>query len=376
MRVHVLVLLTAGCVVQSTSEIKIGDEVGAETDLPATETDTEEPPAPTDDTGVGTFTLEVVENPEIVELGHDSPPILLRVTGVERPEELLFAVTSDRDGDLPPPVWDAAERRFVLTTETWSAGFHVATVTAVAPDGKQASVPVEVGICSWPPLEDFSTSVIGNGWIVFGDATWDASGWLEITGNAQSRAGALYKVDRRINPGDFRMEFDIATGGGINSGADGYSVNIINAADEIELAAIVRSSGNGGCLGYGTVTGCSTRGPIEAFHVEFDTWYNGEAPMFDPTQENHAAINLDGDPGRHYLWAAVPSLEDLVWRHVLVQIRGSRIQVLLDGQIAMDDTIPGFTFDGGYIGVTGSTGWATNFHRFDNLQLYDRCVVP
>jgi hypothetical protein len=37
--------------------------------------------------------------------------------------------------------------------------------------------------------------------------------------------------------------------------------------------------------------------------------------------------------------------------------------------------ISGFTFEGGYLGVSGSTGWASNYHRFDNLDL-EGCVVP
>ncbi|HMV67106.1 MAG TPA: L-type lectin-domain containing protein [Myxococcota bacterium] len=370
-----LASLAAACQVPQSDSVKFGDEVGVETDPPAHTEEPDTTPAPRD-TAPGELVLEVVDNPEIVELGRDAPPIHLRVTGTEHPDQLLLAAMTDRDGEVPAPTWDAALGLLVLTTEAWTAGDHHVRVEAVSPEGASGHVGLDVGICTWPALEDFTTSVIGNGWIVFGDAAWDPSGWLEITGNAQSRAGAIYKIDRRINPGDFRMEFDIATGGGINTGADGYAVNIINAADERELRAIVEASGNGGCLGYGTVTGCSTWGPIEAFHVEFDTWYNGEAHIQDPTQDNHVAINLDGSPGGHFLWAAVPTLEDLVWRHIAVQIRGSRVQVAIDGRMVMNDVIPGFSFDGGYIGVSGSTGWATNFHRFDNLQLYDRCLVP
>jgi hypothetical protein len=116
---------------------------------------------------------------------------------------------------------------------------------------------------------------------------------------------------------------------------------------------------------------------VSAFHIEFDTWYNGEPFILDPpNQENHVAINQDGDPGRHDLWAAVPTLEDLQWRHVVVEAIAQRIIVSLDGVPVIDGSIPNFSFDGGYIGVSGSTGWATNFHRFDNLQIFDRCLVP
>lgn len=72
----------------------------------------------------------------------------------------------------------------------------------------------------------------------------------------------------------------------------------------------------------------------------------------------------------------MPSLEDLAWRHVVVETQGQRVRVSLDGAVVIDPTIPGFPFDGGWIGVSGSTGWASNFHRFDNLLIRDRCAVP
>ena len=59
-----------------------------------------------------------------------------------------------------------------------------------------------------------------------------------------------------------------------------------------------------------------------------------------------------------------------------VEIIQSDVTVYIDGGIAMQGTIAGWSFDGGYIGVSGSTGAATNYHRFDNLTLKDQCEVP
>lgn len=368
-------LWMSACVVPPQDQVKFGEEVDdtdndttPETDVPDA-VDTGEAPA-------GELYITLVDAPEQVEVGDARTPIYVRVQGASDLATVTFVATSDVDGAIDPPVYDPVNGGFVWSTAGLSAGWHVLTLEVTDAVGATGSATWTLGVCAWPEVEPFDTSVVGNGWTRFGDATWDPGGWLEITGNQPSRAGSIYKNDRKVNPGDFRMEFDIRTGNGINSGADGYSVNIINVVDEAALAEVVAHASNGGCLGYGTVTGCGNWQPISAFHVEFDTWYNNEAPMFDPTSENHVAINLDGNPGGHPLWAPVPSLEDFTWRHIIVQIQSNHIVVGIDGARVIDDVIPNFTFDGGYIGVSGSTGWATNNHQFDNLLIHDRCVVP
>ena len=45
----------------------------------------------------------------------------------------------------------------------------------------------------------------------------------------------------------------------------------------------------------------------------------------------------------------------------------------LDGGNLIEDDIPGLSFRGGYIGFSGSTGWATNWHRIDNLTVVQAC---
>ena len=38
--------------------------------------------------------------------------------------------------------------------------------------------------------------------------------------------------------------------------------------------------------------------------------------------------------------------------------------------------VPDFLFWGGYIGFTETTGFYTNYHRFDELQILQECWVP
>ena len=114
---------------------------------------------------------------------------------------------------------------------------------------------------------------------------------------------------------------------------------------------------------------------VDAFHIEFDNWQNSNDPVDDPTSQDHIAITLDGNPSNHVLWTPY-YLEDLQWRTVAVEAQGERIHLTVDGVTVIDREIPDFRFDGGWIGVSGSTGWATNEHRFDDLRILDRCVIP
>ncbi len=365
-----LVLVLSGCTGKgggsTVSESGVPTSAGTQT-TPATGTSTTSTTTPTG-TASSALTATITDWPIIVETG-DMVVVQGEVLSTD-PGAITASWSSDLDGSLgPAPIGGSGD--VGLATDALSLGWHKIALTADQ-GANHAEDVVDVGICAWPPLEDFSTGASINGWTLFGNAAWDPGGWLEITGNIQSSDGAIYKTDEKVNAGDVAIEFDIATGGGINGGADGFSVNVIDAYDEFELASIVNAASNGGCLGYGTGGACGNL-TINAFHIEFDTWDNPD--LGDPTPGNHVAIALNGDP-QPMLWASLPSLEDLVWRHVRVEIAGSDVTVSVDGSVVTQGTLPGFTFDGGYIGVSGSTGWATNYHRFDNLQLYDLCAVP
>jgi hypothetical protein len=350
------------------------DSVAVETDSPPAET---EPPEETDTTPVELteVIIEFVDPPSLVQLGRATDEVRFRVTaGDQAPEELTITWSSDVDGPLSAPTWDAAARGWAWSTAPLSAGAHVLTLVVTAPDGGTATATLDLGVCVWPAVEEF-TAGIGADWQAYDAAAWDPSGWLEVTGNVRSSRGSIYKLTRKVNPGDLRMEFDIATGGGEYSGGDGYAVNIINVPDVTALEEYIGMTAFGGCLGYGVTLDCEVGSTISGFHIEFDTWYNNGDNAYDPTSSNHIGVMLDGDPSNHLLWADT-FLEDLAWHHVVLEIRGTQVRVGIDGQLLIDGTIPGLSFDGGYVGISGSTGLATNFHRFDNLRIEDYCLVP
>ena len=117
---------------------------------------------------------------------------------------------------------------------------------------------------------------------------------------------------------------------------------------------------------------------INAFHVEIDTVYNqgNYGQVVDPVYGNHIAVTLDGNPDTHYLYASVPTIEDQQWHEVTIEVTGSVVVVTLDGSEVINGEVEGLTFRGGYIGFSGVTGLYTNWHRFDNLQILDECIVP
>lgn len=326
---------------------------------------TDSGPADTDtvEDGEWDIRLSVVERPrDAVEEG-EVVTIVVNAIG-ERPPATL-QVTSDQDGLLATYEVDPQNPRVTFESTALTPGVH--QLSFIARLGELVTTEVvEVAICRQVELEDFSTDPTGETWTAYGDATWNAEGYLQITNIDQSQGGHLFKTDRRYDAGDFRMTFDVATGGGINSGADGLAVSLWDVEDVTALEGLLATRSNGGCLGYG----CDDTN-VSGFHIEFDTWEND----YDPTAANHVAVHFDGDAENPVQWVSVPNLEDLAWRAMEVQIVGERIIVLIDGSRVIDEIVPGYAFKGGYLGVSASTGWASNYHRIDNLDL-DVCEVP
>jgi hypothetical protein len=246
---------------------------------------------------------------------------------------------------------------------------------------------VNVRVCGAEVVEDFAKDTTGSDWVKVGDAAWDSGGWLELTGNAASKGGAFYNKGLFIQPGDVRITMRIATGGGSNGGADGFAMTIFEGKSPADVDAYLKLAGNGGCLGYGVSGACGST-KIEAFHVEIDTWLNTGDPNTDPPglsgnnnvmgQGNHIAVHLDGDAGNALLWLPEPgkpaiSVEDLKWHTITIAVQGDKLTIRLDDTLTATKTVTGLDFRGGYVIFSGSTGWATNYHRIDDLRILHQC---
>lgn len=267
------------------------------------------------------------------------------------------------------------------------AAYFALRLTATAPDSLKFTSHEKIfGICTYPfgGIQDFNGE-FGDGWVIAGDAYRDSegsNGWLELTGNENHKKGLIYNNLLKVYPGDTTIKVDIRTGQPgvpVDTGADGFAVTIFDAENIVSLEDYAGAVRTGGCLGYGVVGDHCRTGvdmEISAFHIEFDTWYNVESGIEDPTTENHIAINLNGDPGGHLLWEEVVDLEDNEWHHIEVTTQGTKVTVEIDGNVIIDDDIEGFSFRGGYVFFSGSTGGSKNFHSIDNLEVVQECRVP
>jgi len=177
-----------------------------------------------------------------------------------------------------------------------------------------------------------------------------------------------------VSEGNASMEMTFSTGGGINTGADGFALTIVNLDTVQELITLLGDASNGGGLGYG-VSGAYGSWVGDALHVEVDTWYNfiPNNPHTDPVDANHVSINLNGDPGNDIWHQAIPAIEDLSPHTIRVDVIGSTFKVFHDGQHLVTKDVPGLDFRGGFIFFSASTGWATNFHTIDHLKVIHAC---
>ena len=239
------------------------------------------------------------------------------------------------------------------------------------------ATPRKVYRCLQTFREDFDTAP--QNWVMHGDARWNGDGYLEMTGTQSGRKGAVYNNVDAISSGLASIEFVMSTGGGINGGADGFALTIIDIENATELNNLITQAASGGGLGYAVAPEFGRNDfewVGEALTVEIDTWYNdfsnrGEG-LGDPTQQNHIALTRNANPGDHIVWHAVPNVEDLVPHTVRVDLIGNTIRISYDGVVVIEEPIQ-FAFKGGYMFFSGSTGWATNYHRFHNLDILSNC---
>ena len=210
-----------------------------------------------------------------------------------------------------------------------------------------------------------------NGWRFIGDASPSKLGWVDLTLNAQASQGAVFNPDIHIPNGSASIRFTVQTGNGIHNGADGLALTIIDIDDPSTLEDLIASAPPGGGLGYG-IGGPNGSWEGEAFTVEIDTWPNVEEyEDYDPTEQSHIAITRNADPSNHVIWSPIPEIEDYTPHDIQIDITEESLRIFFDGEEFSHQKMPD-DFTGGYVFLSGSTGWATNHHRVSDLEiLYD-----
>ena len=231
-------------------------------------------------------------------------------------------------------------------------------------------------VCTADVPEGFNASLAAP-WTVFGDASWSSSGYLEMTGVSQGKKGAIYNDAEYVYPGSVSIRFDMLTGGGSGSGADGFAMTIVETDVPADLPGILTAAKSGGGLAYASQGGYGNPPVFKAFTVEIDTWYNsynGNNEFHtDPTQDDHIELMLDLDAGNSIAFTSAGEIEDQAWHSVRVDVVGKDVKVWLNGELKVEQTVLELDFRGGYIFFSGSTGYYTNYHQFDNLQIIHDC---
>ena len=259
-----------------------------------------------------------------------------------------------------------------------SSGLKRLTASPVTEAGRCREVSeLNLFLCGGLVTEDFQDEP--RDWTSYGDAIWDPGGWLEMTGVSMDKKGSFYNTAETISSGFASIKFTLTTGGGVNSGGDGFAFTILELSSVDQLRSLLDVAHSGGGLGYsmgGRYAHPSIELPGDALTVEIDTWhneFNGTNQLHtDPTRENHIAITRNADSGDHVVWFEVPNVEDLQPHTVQVELLRDKLRVIYDGRQVIEEEVS-ITFKGGYMFFSGSTGWATNVHRFDDLRILHAC---
>ena len=313
--------------------------------------------------------------------------MVVLLDGIDVDDGAVVAWDSDLDGALGESIV-VPDGTATLTTSALTVGVHTIRATLTT-DAGRFSATIRIGVCGWLDAATFDES-LPEDWTVYGNASRDSGGWLEMTGAIRDRQGAIANTGRRIADGNTRLRFRVSTGNcptpgpcgaDPSTGADGFALSIFDVPSVTDLETIIATAARGGGLGYGIAGGWGSYpgDEVDGFHIEFDTWYNryngANEWHTEPTPNNHIGITLNGNPGDHRLWAETPTLENNEWHDIEVVIVGSQVTVSMDGAVIIDDAIADFVFKGGYVVFTGTTGFYFNHHRFDELQVIEDCRV-
>ena len=342
------------------------------------------------DTGEATLSMALLspENRSSYEVGDIVYAELEVVGGDGNFSSYAIVAVSNVDGVLGST---AAAASTSLAFSPLTPGFHNITFRLMEAETVLDEATLQLGLCGWLMVDDFKAGVDATRWVTQNDAYWDSRGWIEMTGNAIGKKGAIFGTGPIVSATNAHMRFKISTGqcdtigacGSSSCSADGFALSVYPVDSSEEVSAILDISQQGGGLGYNIPdTPCSSNAEcadnfecrnglctIDSFHIEFDTWENG----YDPTWQNHMGIMTNADSGNHVFYQVVPSMEDNLWHTIEVTINGTQVSVKFDDLEPLGGEIPEFQFKGGSIAFTGSTGSCTNYHRFDDLEIEPAC---
>lgn len=336
---EVMVVALSGAAVDSTMVIETTDPENARLEVPLTGT-ADQPPTLSITSPASGSTLDVGALTTFeAAVADDAGPA----------DAVLLSWESDVDGVLDTSSADGlGVASFVWDGNVRSSGTHVVTLTATDTCGQQITADVVVCQNEGYLADNLDLAT----WNFEGSAQWDrTNSWVELTRPTRGQSGTAFQTSTTVDSANVQIEFDFFVSGG--DGADGISLTAIDAG---RMTTFVGNTGGG--IGYGGLPGWS---------IEVDTWHNGENN--DPTTADHVSLHFDGDVNRPNTWAALPEMEDGNWHRMSVNVVGDWITVDIDGTTYIDERVAELTSFPAYVGFTGATGYYTNYHLIDALQV-------
>ena len=73
------------------------------------------------------------------------------------------------------------------------------------------------------------------------------------------------------------------------------------------------------------------------------------------------------------MWTEIPELVDNQWHDMAVIITGTTLKVMRDGALLFEGVVPDYTFKGGFLVLSATTGAASMYQRIDDLEFFDAC---
>ena len=283
-----------------------------------------------------------------------------------------FGIIWEVDGRIlsETPI-DSAFTHFTSEHNTEKLGRQTIQARLNTPDGTcETPIPQSISVCEAHFVEDFEDDA--DNWIAVGDAVWDESGWVELTENEQGRQGALYNPNLWIEGGSVSIRMTIQTGDGVHGGADGLALSFVPIENPHQLDTLLAHTLPGGGIGYALPNEEQNQHP-NIFTVELDTFENtGDYEHTDPTSADHIALTQGADAGNHLVWQESPTIADFALHDIRIDIEPQTVAIFLDGEQILHQKKQ-IDFQGGYMFLSGSTGWVTNRHIIHDLEIYHGC---
>ena len=350
---------------------------------------------PTNESGhfaVQTISFKAEVTPPV---GHDSTIEDIRVQWRDAENNDLYSGHDNESGDSS-------------FSTALTPGHHVisAHVISLDTDSVLASASVAIYVCERGDWLDFSTQLDDTQWYTHisdnnnADSNrdvWHEDGYLLLSDGLREHT-ALIDISRQFTPGNLHLTFRMNMGqcaepevscANSSEAADGFAISIFDMMSPQDMIDLIQNhTRSGGGLGYNLMNHITTDAPppaVDAFHLQFDAYYNHTSighPHDDPTQNPHVQVHLNGslendlDPSPDSevsLWTEIPELVDNQWHDMAVIITGTNLKVMRDDALLFEGTVPDYTFKGGFLVLSATTGNASMYQRIDDLEIFNTC---